>query len=226
MMLPKRFKDAAAPVALACLLGAPAFAQDHSGHMNHDGGGADPHAAHKAQMKSDAPAEVSAAEVTINDVTLVDQTGRKGLLKSDFIGERVVVFDFIFTTCTTICPVTTSILAATKSNLSDLSDDDYVFVSVSIDPNHDGPAELAQFAEGRGADWTFLTGEKRVVDQVLRDLGSYSTNPEDHSAMTIIGDTRTGEFIRSFGLPRPAFVEAEVRKRVAAHNHAAHGGHS
>lgn len=205
-------------------MSAAAYAQDHSAQAGHTS--ADPHAAHKAQMKTDAPANVSAADVTLEDATLIDQSGTTGGLKSDFIGDRVVVFDFIFTSCTTICPVTTSILAATKSNLSDLDDSQYVFVSISIDPNNDGPAQLAAFADSRGADWTFLTGEKRVVDKVLRDLGSYSTNPEDHSAMTLIGDARTGEFIRSFGLPRPAFVEAEVRKRVTSRMHDGHGAHS
>jgi protein SCO1 len=78
---------------------------------------------------------------------------------------------------------------------------------------------MAHFAGERGADWTFLTGEKRIIDKVLKDLGSYSTNPSDHSAMLVIGDASTGEFIRAFGLPNPDFVAAEVRNRVAAHHH-------
>lgn len=187
----------------------------------------DPHAAHKAAAA--AAAEPAAAQpktaktaVTLSEAMLVDQTGKPGRLTSDFLKNRVVVFDFIFTTCTTICPLSTSLLAATKEKLTDVDAEAFGFVSVSIDPNTDTPERMAAFADSRGADWTFLTGEKRIVDQVLKDLGSYSTNPSDHSAMLVIGDASTGEFIRAFGLPNPDFVASEVRKLVAqraGHHH-------
>lgn len=190
---------------------------------------ADPHAAHRAAAAQPVAAKPKTAKtnVVLSEALLADQTGKTARLSSDFLKNRVVVFDFIFTTCTTICPLSTTLLTATKEKLADVDPNAYVFISVSIDPNTDTPARMAAFAESRGADWTFLTGEKRIVDKVLKDLGSYSTNPADHSAMLVIGDAATGEFIRAFGLPNPDFVAAEVRSRVAAraghdHNHQGH----
>lgn len=190
---------------------------------------ADPHAAHRAAAAQPVAAKPNTARtnVVLSEALLTDQTGRSARLSSDFLKDRVVVFDFIFTTCTTICPLSTTLLTATKEQLKDVDPNAYVFVSVSIDPNTDTPARMAAFADSRGADWTFLTGEKRIVDKVLKDLGSYSTNPSDHAAMLVIGDASTGDFIRAFGLPNPDFVAAEVRSRVAAragaHHH--HQGH-
>ena len=185
---------------------------------------ADPHAAHKAAAAVAPAAQPKTANtnVVLSEASLTDQTGRTARLASDFLKDRVVVFDFIFTTCTTICPVSTTLLAATKEKLAGVDPEKYVFVSVSIDPNTDTPERMAHFAEQRGADWTFLTGPKHTIDKVLKDLGSYSTNPSDHSAMLVIGDASTGEFIRAFGLPNPEFVATEVRNRVDARDHQHH----
>lgn len=184
----------------------------------------DPHAAHRAAAaeKPVSAPKTARTDVKLTDVKLTDQTGRSARLSSDFLKNRVVVFDFIFTTCTTICPVSTSLLATTKAKLKDLDPNAYAFVSISIDPNTDTPERMAAFAQKRGADWTFLTGERHVVEKVLKDLGSYSTNPADHSAMLVIGDASNGEFVRAFGLPNPDFVAAEVRRLVAARQHHHH----
>ena len=85
----------------------------------------------------------------------------------------------------------------------------------SIDANVDTPQRLAAFAGRHRANWTFLTGEKRIMDEALVWLNAYATNPEDHAAMILIGDGATGSFSRIYGLPDPAFVEERVRELLA-----------
>ncbi|MEQ9315596.1 MAG: SCO family protein [Henriciella sp.] len=202
--------------------------KDHDVHAGHDMRSAkDPHAAHKAQMSDEKGNKVTAADVTLPDTVMLDQTGAERTMASDVVGDRIVVVDFIFTSCTTICPVTTALMAQAHGKLADISEDDLAFVSMSIDANTDTPQRLAEFAARAKADWTFLTGERRVMDKALTDMDAYSTNPEDHAPMIIIGDASTGEFIRVFGLPNPAMIEARVRefadaRKASADAHAHH----
>ncbi len=199
-------------MSLCVAAGMPALAQaapqsEHAGH--------DMHAAHKAQMEEKSGNKVTPADVTIPDVIMLDQTGTERRMASDVIGDKIVVVDFIYTSCTTICPVTTALMAKARQRLSDVVGEDVVLVSMSIDPNTDTPARLTEFAARAKADWTFLTGEKRVMDEALTGMDAYATNPEDHAPMLVIGDASTGEFIRVFGLPNPEIVEMRVRDFIA-----------
>ncbi len=166
------------------------------------------------------------ALVVLSDAPMVAQTGAERHLKTDVVGSRIVVVDFIFTSCQTICPVTTALLAKAKGNLTDIPSDTVTFVSMSVDSTVDTPARLSTFAAAHGADWTFLTGDKHVMDEALTWLNAYSTNPEDHTAMILIGDASTDTFTRIYGLPDPEFVEARVRELVGTRaNDSSHHAH-
>ena len=156
------------------------------------------------------------ALVVLSDAPMRDQSGAARQLKSDVIGSRIVVVDFIFTSCQTICPVTTALLAQAKRDLADIHAEDLVFVSLSVDSLVDTPERLAAFAAAHDADWTFLTGEKPVMDEALTWLNAYATNPESHAAMILIGDASAEDFSRIYGLPDPQFVESRVRDLVTA----------
>lgn len=166
-----------------------------------------------------AAAEPSGTEqrslVVLSDQPMLDQNGEIRRLKSDVAGQKIIVVDFIFTSCQTICPVTTALLAESHRRLADIPAEDLAFVSMSIDANVDTPERLASFAARHRAGWTFLTGEKRIMDEALVWLNAYATNPEDHAAMILIGDGATGTFSRIYGLPDPVFVEARVRELLA-----------
>ena len=182
-------------------------------------GGAHEHGEGHVHAES-AAAPASGAEqqalVVLSDAPMLDQTGAERQLKSDVIGSRIVVVDFIFTSCQTICPVTTALLSQAKGKLADIPEDELVFVSLSVDSRVDTPERLAAFAAAHDADWTFLTGEKPVMDEALTWLNAYATNPENHAAMILIGDASAEEFSRIYGMPDPAFVESRVRELVAA----------
>jgi len=172
----------------------------------------DPHAAHRAALETgDARHEMVSADVTLSDAPMVDQDGNPRTLASDVVGDRIVVVDFIFTSCQTICPVTTSLLGEARKRLEHIPDSQLAFVSMSIDSNTDTPERLAEFAARHRANWTFLTGEKATMDAALTAMDAYSTNPEDHAPMVLIGDAQSGHFVRVFGLPDPAFVESRVQ---------------
>ena len=115
------------------------------------------------------------------EFALQDQHGRS-LTQRDLHG-HVVVIDFIFTSCPDVCPLLTEQLSALRKQLP--KTDKLRFVSFSVDPEHDTPERLRQFAAQHGADrpdWWFLTGPidhvKRVVTQGFKQaMQAESTEP-------------------------------------------------
>ena len=161
----------------------------------------DPHAKHRAMMKKKSEPALESAEVDLRDRPLLTQHGDEVLFVSDVIGDNIVVMDFVYTTCTTICPVLSAIFTQVQGKLGD----QVVLVSMSVDPARDTPQRLKAYSSKHraGDGWLWLTGAKPVVDEVLVGVGAYTTNFEDHPTMVLIGDGRTGEWKRLFGFPNP-----------------------
>jgi len=183
----------------------------------------DPHAKHRAMMMKQQ-AEQPAAESTrvdLRDRTLVNQDGEEVRFVSDVIGDNIVVMDFVYTTCTTVCPVLSALFTQVQSKLGDHVGSDVKLVSVSVDPIRDTPQRLKAYsAKHRAGDgWVWLTGAKPSVDDVLTGVGAYTTNFEEHPSMVLIGDGRSGEWTRLFGFPNPdriVQVVTELQQRREA----------
>ncbi len=153
-------------------------------------------------------------KMNIPDVELLDQNGRKIHFYSDLVKGQKVVINFIFTTCTTICPP----LGATFARVQkELGDKDVRFISISVDPATDTPERLkawgAKFHAGEG--WTFVTGSKPQVDELLRALGASSARREDHSPTILIGNDATGDWTRTYGLAKTS----EIIQLINRSNH-------
>jgi protein SCO1/2 len=165
----------------------------------------DPHAKHRAMMKQKSNPAAESAEVDLRDRPLVDQHGQEVMFVSDVIGDNIVVMDFVYTTCTTICPVLSALFNQVQKKLGDDVGKEITLVSMSVDPIRDTPQRMKAYSakHGAGDGWLWLTGPKPVVDEVLVGLGAYTTNFQDHPSMVLIGDGQTGEWQRLFGFPNP-----------------------
>jgi len=193
-------------------------------HAHHDHGAAaaeDPHAHHKA-MASAPPDPGKLVSVTLLDETLLDQDGKPARFKTDVIGDRLVVVNFVYTTCTTVCPVLSALFSQLQNKLGDRLGRDVFLVSVTVDPNRDTPARLKAYRAKHGArdGWTWLTGEKGAVDRVLKGLEAYTPNFEDHPSQVLVGDGRSGAWTRFYGFPSPAQILAKVDDLAAARTQA------
>jgi cytochrome oxidase Cu insertion factor (SCO1/SenC/PrrC family) len=154
-----------------------------------------------------------AVDVKLFDQVLVDRRGNSVKFKSDAIGDGVVVIDFIYTTCTTICPVLSQIMAIVQDRLAHLKNGVKVrLISISVDPATDTPARLNKFAKRFGVrpGWTWLTGKRRNVYRVLDGLGAYTPDFEDHATMILVGDVRRGRWTRFLGFPDPDRIVEKV----------------
>ncbi len=103
---------------------------------------------------------------------LTDQAGRPVAL-ADLAG-RVVLLDFVYTRCPGPCPILTGRHADVQRALPTELRAKTWFVSISLDPEHDTPERLREYASARGADltsWSFLTGSPAEVDAVLASYG-------------------------------------------------------
>ncbi|MEO5928629.1 MAG: SCO family protein [Candidatus Kapaibacterium sp.] len=159
---------------------------------------------------------VAAGGVEFPDVTLLDQNGDRRRVR-DLVAGKVVVMNFIFTTCTTICPPMGANFVKLKGMLGDRVGKDVVMISVSIDPTTDTPARLKAWSEkfNGGAGWTLLTGEKRDVDNLLKKLKVFSPVKEEHAPIVLIGKEGSGNWIRANGLASPDKLAAIIRGRLA-----------
>jgi protein SCO1/2 len=78
----------------------------------------DPHAKHRAMMKQKSqPAE--SVDIDIRDRLLINQDGEDVQFATDVIGDNIVVMDFVYTTCTTICPVLSALFTQVQTKLGD-----------------------------------------------------------------------------------------------------------
>ena len=101
---------------------------------------------------------------------LTDQTGRP--FSSSHLSGRVVVANFVFTSCTDICPLLTATMAQVRDQLRQekLLGEKAVLVSFSVDPDNDTPEALRAYGERFGAEpaeWRFLTGQRQAIDELL-----------------------------------------------------------
>lgn len=106
---------------------------------------------------------------TLPGFRLQDQTGT--MTTEENLRGRVVVVDFIFTRCPTVCPVLTMKMRRVQDRTADAAGD-IKLISFSVDPEHDTPAVLAEYARAHGADparWRFLTGAGR--EEIARIAG-------------------------------------------------------
>lgn len=167
----------------------------------------DPHAKHRAMMnhKAPEPAAELFSNIDLRNELLLTQDGDEVHFVDDVIGDDIVVMDFVYTTCTTVCPVLTALFTQVQNQLGDDLGSEVTMVSMTVDASRDTPARLKAYAtKHRVRDgWIWLTGPKGTMDDVLTGLGAYSVSFEDHPAMVIVGDGRTGEWRRMFGFPNP-----------------------
>lgn len=178
----------------------------------------DPHAKHRAMLKQQAQAEAESASVKLHNNLILNQDGERLRFVDDVLGDRIVVMDFIYTTCTTVCPVLSAIMGRVQQELDGELGADLHLVSVSVDPVRDTPDRLKAYAASHRAspEWVWLTGDKTEVDEVLKGLGAYTPDFEDHPSMILVGDVRTGAWKRFFGFPGPDKIVAAVEELQAA----------
>jgi cytochrome oxidase Cu insertion factor (SCO1/SenC/PrrC family) len=156
-----------------------------------------------APSATEKPAENLPTSLRIpTDITVLDQQGRSLNFYTDLVKGKTVIINFIFTTCTTICPPLTATFRKVQQELGEHVGRDVNLISISVDPTVDVPERLkdfsAQFKAAPG--WTFVTGSRPEIDRLLKALGAAVADKNDHTPMILVGNDAANYWTRTYGL--------------------------
>ena len=134
--------------------------------------------------------------------SLVDSTGRP-FGNADLAG-HVWIVDFVFTRCTSICPLLTRSMAQLAEVLDRNGVEDVRLLTITVDPTYDTPERLAEYARANGARperWVFLTGDEASIQHLV--VGGFKTplGPSDE-ASGVLDIAHTGKLVLVDGLGR------------------------
>jgi protein SCO1/2 len=183
-------------------------------HAGHPGG----HAAHEAAARDTGAVsgvQRSLASYPVPAVALVDQRGERvsfpGLLDTD----DPLLLNFIFTTCTAICPPMSATFAQVQRELG--GDRDRIrMLSISIDPEQDTPERLAEYAKRfrAGPQWIFLTGSLEDSIAVQQAFDAYRGDKMQHAPLTLLRATRGAQGARYEGFASAAELLGALREAL------------
>ena len=186
---------AAILLAASMTLAADARAEEQAAHAMHDMSGMHDmqgmehmdHSMHQQYMSKGGSYTSSVESLSLPDMKLVDASGKPVSLRELTDGHSAVMVNFIFTTCTTICPVMTSTFHQVQEKLGKRRNE-VRMVSVSIDPENDTPARLKEYAKKYQADrnWTFLTGTLDNSVAVQKAFGVFAGEKMNHKPITFM----------------------------------------
>jgi protein SCO1/2 len=208
-------------IMLLLIISNPVDAQEMM-HQRTKGGismSGESHEAHEAMMMSER-IKKSVQQYHVPEITLLNQNGEKVDVEAYLDTSKPVVMDFIFSTCSTICPV----LSATFSNFQKRMGDkhsDIQLVSISIDPDNDTPEVLKEYLARYDAmdSWDIFTGKRTDVTQVLKAFNAYVPNKMDHFPLIIMRAPGSNEWVRLEGLMSAADLQKEFEQMMAHHSH-------
>ena len=195
--------------------------QASEGHAHHDhaehqgnGDGDDPHAHHRAMM-SQTGYKRSEHHYELPDLELTAMSGEPTTLSAELDGGKPVMINFIFTTCTTICPVMSGTFAQVQSELGPQAAE-MRMVSFSIDPEYDTPERLRAYAQqfGAGSQWQFLTGDLDDLIAVQKAFDVYRGNKMNHEPTTLMRRSPDEPWVRLDGIASAAQIVAEYHQLV------------
>ncbi len=139
-------------------------------------------------------------EYTVPKVALVRDDGKSVSLPDELNDGRPVVMNFIFTTCTSICPLLSDTLARLQDRLGPDRDRVHI-VSISIDPEEDTPPVLAAYAKRyhAGPEWRHYTGTTEAIIETAKAFNAYRGDKMSHTPLTLVRPAPGKPWIRFDG---------------------------
>lgn len=187
------------------LSGTQGLAHNDHGTMAGD------HAKHMAMMTQQGY-QRSVHDYVAPDRALVDMDGNSTTLARELATQKPVLLNFIYTNCTTICPILTATLSQVQAELG--RDAQRVrMISISIDPEYDTPQRLREYAQrfAAGPQWHFLTGELDNIVAVQKAFDIYRGAKTNHESVTFLRPAGSSHWVRMDGVASAAEILEEYQ---------------
>lgn len=188
--------------ALIGFLGTNCYAGEHDNHR---------------QMLERAAYERSVHAYDLDGIEVTTANAIDISLTDLMADDRPVLVHFIFTTCTTICPVQAATFAQVQRKLGDEAAD-VQMISVSIDPEYDSPDKLREYGRlfGAGPQWELITGTADAMIRVQKAFDAYEGNKMNHRPLTLMRIPGSDRWIRLEGLIGATDLISEYRQLKAS----------
>ena len=151
------------------------------------------------------------------NVTVESHDGQRLKFYDDLIKDKKVLLNFFYAECVGICPTVTANLAKVQRELGDRVGRDIFMYSLTLQPKHDTPKVLRDYAEMHGIKpgWKLITGAPDDLELLRRSLGFVDPDPElDKDKNSHLGNLRYGnERLMRWGACNP-FGELETIMRA------------
>jgi protein SCO1 len=147
------------------------------------------------------------------DVLLTDGDARPVRLRELLATDDPVMMNFVFTTCSAICPVMVKVFADVPVRLGAAAKN-LRMISISIDPDNDTPAQLKAYSKqfGAGARWQFLTGRPQDVRAVQLAFDGYRGDKMNHEPLTLMRHGSSKPWVRIDGFANPDELVREYER--------------
>ncbi|RDH85846.1 MAG: hypothetical protein DIZ78_09670 [endosymbiont of Escarpia spicata] len=147
---------------------------------------------------------------------LVSMDGQSTSLVTELEGDKPVMLNFIFTTCTTICPVLSATFSQVRESLGSESRN-VTMVSISIDPEYDTPEKLNEYPRLYGADdqWRFLTGQVEDIIAIEKAFDAYRGTKMSHEPLTFLRADGDSPWVRIEGIASADDIVKEYEQLVS-----------
>jgi protein SCO1/2 len=149
----------------------------------------------------------------VPNVTLLDQDGKPVKLRSFLDSDKPVIIEFMFTTCTTVCPILSAGFKNLREGLGKDSKSVH-FVSITIDPEHDRPEQMKAYLTrfDAGDEWDFLTGSREDITLVLKAFDASVVDKMSHNPLYIMRGPKADEWVRIKGLIGQSDFMSELQR--------------
>ena len=145
-------------------------------------------------------------------IPLVRDDGREVTLRDELDDGRAVVLNFIYTSCSGICPLASHVFSELQRGLG--AERDHVhLVSISIDPEEDTPRRLHEYAQrySAGPSWQHYTGTVSASIAAQRAFGVYKGDKMGHTPVTLLRTAPGAPWVRFDGFATADMLLKELR---------------
>ena len=146
-------------------------------------------------------------------MTLTEARTRKRMrLLREAMGNRVVALNFMFTGCSSVCPMQSLLLSRAQKLMGARMGREVVFLSISLSPITDTPQKLTAYAEAHaaGPGWLFLAGDFVETNRLQRGFDAFEPSRDNHPPVILVGRATAPRWTRLYGMPKPERIASEI----------------